>query len=195
MENRHSGSAVDRRARRVALFASVLISVAAAAGCATTRTSSQVADSFVASSPGCALERESRLVLGGATMALVRGLAGLAAGEVDEQAHDILRGLRRIEVVTYRVAPACEFSATLALPSRLTEQGWRAVVFTAEAPGQSSWVLTREGRGGATSGMLVVDLDRHELEVVRLDGDIDRVLVVATADDPSTVWQLFDGDA
>jgi hypothetical protein len=30
---------------------------------------------------------------------------------------------------------------------------------------------------------------------IRLEGDIDRVLVAATADDPATVRNLFDGDA
>ena len=41
--------------------------------------------------------------------------------------------------------------------------------------------------------LLVVALDREELEVVRLDGDIDSVLVAATADDPSGLRRLIDG--
>jgi hypothetical protein len=43
--------------------------------------------------------------------------------------------------------------------------------------------------------MSVIALGHHELEVVRLDGDIDRVLVAATADEPSKVRGLFDSDA
>ena len=195
MEMHQYGIAVDRYRRRVLSFVPLLIAVMAAAGCATARTSSQVADNFAASAPGCALERESRLVLGRASMALVRGLAGLAGDDLDEETREILRGVRRVEVVTYRVAPECDFRDTPALPSRLTDQGWRAVVFTAEGAGESSWVLTRQSPDGTTSGMLVIVLDHHELEVVRLDGDIDRVLIAATADDPATVRGLFDGDA
>ena len=176
-------------------LAPILIVVGVAAGCATASTSSHVADNFVASSPGCAFERESRMVLGRASMAFVRGLAGLAGDDLEEETREILRGVRRVEVVTYRVGPKCDFRDPPALPSRLTDQGWRAMVSTAEGPGESTWVLTREDTGGTTSGMLVIALDRHELEVVRLDGDIDRVLVAATADDPSTVRGLFDGDA
>jgi hypothetical protein len=129
-------------------------------------------------------------------MAIVRGLAGLAGDDLDEETREILRGVRRVEVVTYRVAPECDFRDTPpALPARLTKQGWRPVFSTAYGPGESSWVLTRQSADGGTSGMLVVALDHHELEVVRLDGDIDRVLVAATADDPATVRNLFDSDA
>jgi hypothetical protein len=195
MESRRFEIAVGRHLRRTVTLAPLLIAVTAVAGCATARTSSQVAGSFVASAPGCALERESRLVLGRASMAIVRGLAGLADDEMDEETREILRGVRRVEVVTYRVGPECDFRHPPALPSRLTDQGWRAVVSTAEGAGESSWVLTRQGPDGVTSGMLVVALDHHELEVVRLDGDIDRVLVAATADDPSTVRRLFHSDA
>jgi hypothetical protein len=194
----HIEDAIDRHRRRTVRLVPILIVVAATAapGCATARTASQVADNFVASSPGCAFERESRLVLGRASMAVVRGLAGLAGDDLDEQTREILRGVRRVEVVTYSVAPECDFRDTSpALPVRLTEQGWQPVISTADGPGESSWVLTRQRANGGTSGMLVVALDHHELEVVRLDGDIDRVLVAATADDPSTVRQLFDGDA
>ena len=83
MEMHQYGIAVDRYRRRVLSFVPLLIAVMAAAGCATARTSSQVADNFAASAPGCALERESRLGLGRASMALVRGLAGLAGDDLD----------------------------------------------------------------------------------------------------------------
>lgn len=195
MESDHVESALDRHLRTIRTLAQLLIAVAVTAGCATASTSSRVADNLMAASPGCVFERESRLVLGGASLAFVRGLAGLAGDDMDEQASEILRGIRRVEVVGYRVAPECDFQGTPALPSRLTDDGWRAMVSTAEGPGVSSWVLTRQRPDGTTSGMLVVALDHHELEVVRLDGDIDRVLVAATIDEPSTVRQLFDSDA
>jgi hypothetical protein len=103
-------------------------------------------------------------------------------------------GVRRAEVVSYRIGPECDFRDTSpVLPNRLTNQGWHAAVSTVDGAGELSWVLTREGPDGATSGMLVITLDHHELEVVRLDGDIDRVLVAATVDEPSTVRRVLDG--
>lgn len=181
--------------RRIGTSAAILVVVASAAGCATATTSSQIAENLVASAPGCAFQRESRMVLGRATMALVRGIAGLAGDDLDAETREMLRGVRRVEVVTYRVAPECDFRGQPALPQRLADQGWRAAVTSVEGAGEASWVLTRADREGSTSGLVVVELDQQVLEVVRIDGDIDRLLVAATVDDPSTVRALFDGDA
>lgn len=195
MGSHHCGYAVSRS--RPELFALVLLMtvVATAAGCASAGTSSRIADSFVAAAPGCGLDRESKLVLSRTSMAFVRALAGLAGDDMDEDAREILNGVRRVEVVSYRIEPECDFrERAIVVPKRLTDQGWRAAMFTVEGAGESSWVLTREGPDGDISGMLVISLDHHGLEVVRLDGNIDRVLVAATVDEPSTVRGLFDGD-
>lgn len=179
--------------RTMVMLLPLLVAMSTAGGCATATTSSQVADSVVAAAPGCVLERESRLVLSRASMAIVRALSGLAGDDVDEEAREILRGVRRVEVVSYRLERECDFrDRSLVLVKRLADEGWQAAMSMAEAAGEWSWVLTREAPDGETSGMLVIALDRHELEVVRLDGGIDRVLVAATVDEPSIVRRVFD---
>jgi hypothetical protein len=82
---------------------------------------------------------------------------------------------------------------TLSLSRRLAGDGWRSMVATADGS-EHAWVFSREGDDGGVTGMLVVALDQTELEVVRLDGDIDRLLTAAVAGDPSTVLGLADDE-
>lgn len=118
----------------------------------------------------------------------------MADDELDEDAREILHGIHRIEIVSYRAARGCEIAGAPPPVSRqLTAEGWRTVIAAAEGEGELAWVFTREGPDGGTSGMLVIALDQEALEVVRLDGDIDRILVAAVDDDPSTVLGLADG--
>jgi hypothetical protein len=134
------------------------------------------------------------MVLGRTSLALLRSLANVADDELDEDAREILRGVHRIEIVSYRAARGCEIAGAPPPVSRqLTAEGWRTVIAAAEGEGELAWVFTREGPGGSTSGMPVIALDQETLEVVRLDGDIDRIPVAAVDDDPSTVLGLADG--
>jgi len=168
----------------------ILLAAAAAAGCATAATSGRVETTLESALPGCRFERDSAIVLGRTSLALLRSLASVADANLDEDAREILRGVHRIEVVSYRTARGCEIAGPPPPVSRqLTAEGWRTVIAAAEGEGELAWVFTREGPDGATSGMLVITLDREELEVVRLDGDIDRVLIAALADDPSSAGE------
>lgn len=133
------------------------------------------------------------MVLGRASLAVLRGLSGLAGDDMDAEAREIIRRLRRVETTTYRVGSECATNASLsAVPARFADEGWRSMVSTVEGDGERTWVLTRTGSDDSTTGILVIALDQDELEVVRLDGDIDRVLIAATADDPETVLRLAD---
>lgn len=169
----------------------ILLAAAAAAGCATAATSSRVEATLESALPGCRFERDSAMVLGRTSLALLRSLANVADDELDEDAREILHGIHRIEIVSYRAARGCVIAGAPPPVSRqLTAEGWRAVIAAAEDEGELAWVFTREGPDGGTSGMLVIALDQETLEVVRLDGDIERVLIAAIADDPSSAEEL-----
>lgn len=171
----------------------LLVAISAAAGCASATTSSQIADNLVAASPGCAIEREEKVVLGRASLSVLRGLTAVAGAELDDDAREVLSAMRRVEATTFRLAPACgQPERDTLLRGRLVAERWRPIVSTVEPDGELCWVLTRDGSDGATSGLLVIVLDHDELEVVRLDGDIDRVLVAAAADDPTSIRGLVD---
>jgi len=156
-----------------------------ATGCATATTSRRVEESLESTLPGCRFERDDALVLGRTSLALLRWLSGAVGDELDADSREILRGVRRIEVTSYRSARACEVVGAPPQVSRqLAAGGWHAVIAAVEDEGELSWVFTREGPDGGTSGMLVIALDQDELEVVRLDGDIEQVLLAAVEDDP-----------
>jgi hypothetical protein len=170
-----------------------LIMLAASAGCATASTSRTVAQSVESATPGCRLERDSTLVLGPASLTLVRALSGVAGDDLDEDTREMLRSVRRIEICTYRATPRCGLAGMPPLLARqLAADGWHAVVATVDDEGELSWILTRSGDGGAISGLLVIAFDHDELEVVRLDGEIDRLLVAAVEEDPESVRELVD---
>lgn len=169
----------------------LLATIATATCCATSTTSNQVAADLAGASPNCAIERESRLVLGRASLGLVRSLIGRAEEDLDDAAREILRATHRVEATTFHVGSACALpDRASSLRGRLASEGWHAVVSDVEQGGELSLVLTRQGTGGAISSLLVITLDGDELEVVRLDGEIERVLVAAVAHAPSTVLGL-----
>ncbi len=171
--------------------AAILLAASVAAGCATAATSSRVEATLESALPGCCFERDSAMVLGRTSMALLRSLASVADDELDDDAREILRGVDRIEITSYRAARGCKIAGAPPPVSRqLIAEGWRAVIAAAEDEGELSWVFTREGPDGGTSGLLVIAVSQEDLEVVRLDGDIDRVLTAAIVDEPSTVLGL-----
>ena len=173
----------------------VLLAVAVSTGCATAATSGRVEATLESALPGCRYERDSAMVLGRTSLALLRSLAGVAGDELDEDVRTILRGVHRIEITSYRADRGCEVRGAPPPVSRqLTAEGWRTVIAAVEDEGELSWVFTREGPDGGTSGLLVIAAGPEDLEVVRLDGDIDRVLTAAIADTPSSILSLADSE-
>jgi len=170
----------------------ILLAAAAAAGCASATTSRSVAKTLELALPECRLERDSTMVLGRTSLALLRGLSGIAGDELDADTREILRGVRRIEVTSYRAGTGCRaLGAAPPVSRQLAADGWHAVIAAVEDEGELSWVFTREGPDGGTSGMLVITLDQKELEVVRLDGDIDRILLAVAEENPAAVPALI----
>jgi hypothetical protein len=169
----------------------LLLSAVVAQGCATATTSHHVEATLEGALPGCRFERDEAVVLGRTSLALLRWLSGAAGDELDADTRDTLRGVRRVEVTSYHATHGCEVVGAAPLVSRrLAGDGWHAVIAAADDDGELSWVFTREGPDGSTNGLLVITLGDQELEVARIDGDIDRVLIAALAEDPSPAKEL-----
>jgi hypothetical protein len=143
---------------------------------------SQVAAAIENTSTGCRLERESRLTLGGLKMSAVKALVKVS-GEVEGA--EILRSIDRVEIATYRVPSghSCgEISRTTSFDSELAARGWWRMVTERDGT-DASWVYAHGDREGELDGLFVVELDGRELEVVRLEGRIDRVMAEAVRTD------------
>ncbi len=176
------------RVGRPVVLLVTLIAAAAAAACASTSatpSASRIARAVEVSAPGCRLELEEHIRLGRFTLALVRGVLRLA-GEVDSDETALLHQIHRVEVASYRVHPG----PGNGLPRSLKElervlaiDGMMPVVRERDSDEQT-WVLARDDGRGGLSELVVVDLDDDALEVVRLEGHIDRLLAKAVEMDP-----------
>ncbi len=163
--------------------AAVAATVVVAAACASSASRAGDVVSLVdPGTPGWRLEREEHLVLGRVTLALARAVVRMTD---EEEAARILAGVRRVEVATYRVLRRGEstLGAFNQLATSLSAAGWASVVEINDGS-QTTWVMQHARPDGRLDRLLVLELDGSSLEVVRLDGDMERVLAEALADDP-----------
>jgi len=176
------------RVGRPVVLLVTLIAAAAAAACASTSatpSASRIARAVEVSAPGCRLELEEHIHLGRFTLALVRGVLRLT-GDADSDEAALLHQIHRVEVASYRVHPG----SGNGLPRSLKElervlaiDGMVPVVRERDSDRQT-WVLAKDDGRGGLSELMVVDLDDDALEVVRLEGHIDRLLARAVELDP-----------
>jgi hypothetical protein len=102
--------------------------------------------------------------------------------------------MRRVENSTYRVATpsSCGNSAwNDDLAGQMQFRGWRPMVFERDGAA-SSWVWVLEDDDGSLDGLFVVELGEAELEIVRVEGGIDRVIAEALAEHPGEAFRLVD---
>ncbi|MDX1643359.1 MAG: DUF4252 domain-containing protein [Thermoanaerobaculia bacterium] len=155
-------------------------------GCSSAPAVGEVASQLERQLPGAEFEREFHLRLGRLTLGMVRGLAGWAMPDEDEDL-EMLRAVRRIDIGTYRVVSLPSLD-DLTLPRRLVaaleRSGWSLMVRTRQ-DGESIWLFVRQDGEGVIRSLYVVALDEVELTMVSLEGRLDRILAEAIADDPS----------
>jgi len=189
VSNNHS----ERRAARAhkALAGALLFLLAGIGGCAHGGgpRAASVANAIEADLEKCHLERESHISLGGISMFAVKALVKLA-GDSDEA--QIIADVKRVEQATYRVI---DFESCPDLTKRgrfeteLGRAGWQLMV-TGKDDCAATWVFSRAREDGSISGLYVVTLDRYELEVVRLDGRIDKILAEAIKEEPERAAEM-----
>jgi hypothetical protein len=115
-------------------------------------------------------------------MSAVKTLVKLS-GETD--AMELLHSMRRVEVATYRLSPpsGCgQLASAAPFADTLAASGWWPMVTERDGV-DASWVYAHGDREGDLDGLFVVDLDGTELEVVRLEGRIDRIMAEALKTD------------
>lgn len=164
-----------------------------ALGCASSRgpDSAHVRATLERAQPGCELERTERIRLGGLKLAAVKFLVRISD---DEESADTLSNLRRVEVASYRAVtpPGCAGIGSLGnLGPELVNLGWWPMVSERDGS-ESSWVFAHGDAEGDLDGLFVVTMDAGELEVVRLEGRIDRILADAVAEEPDRAGLLVD---
>jgi hypothetical protein len=181
-----------RSVGRRLVLACLLVGSLLAAGCATSSTVQDVATTIEGDLGGGHLERESHIRIGGLTMAMARGIARMAA-DLESEERAALRSVRSVEVATYRVHGAPTEGGPPSLrqvETRLMRQGWQPMVRERDGH-ESTWVWVKGDPEGRLRGIVVVDYDGSELEVVRVRGRLDRVLAEAMADDPDSAVEIF----
>ena len=139
---------------------------------------------------GARFEREEHVRLGRIKLGLVKGLVRMVDDDEDPESRAVLREIHRVEVATYRVRNLPDLSGLRKNAPRFEQQlahsGWSLTV-KAQEDNSQSWLFTRSDDQGGLKTLLVVDLDDHELTVVRVDGRIDRILAEAIAERPKEV--------
>ena len=143
----------------------------------------EVRSSIEKANSECRLKRESRVSLGGLKLWGVKVLVRLA-GESDGA--ETLSHIQRVEIVTFRMTSpsSCTDRAWLEpFRQEMAARGWRPMVMERDDSG-TTWVHARYDTQGDVDGLFVVTIDGGELEVVRVEGRIDRLIADAVAEDP-----------
>ncbi|HSN87157.1 MAG TPA: DUF4252 domain-containing protein [Thermoanaerobaculia bacterium] len=168
----------------VAVLSSLALSLA---GCGAPPSIDQVTGEIRRWIPGVRFEREEHIRLGRIRMGLVKGIVRMVDGEEDDEGRAFLREIDRVEVATYRVHDLPDLSGLRqqapGFERRLAQSGWSLTV-KAQEDNSPSWLFTRSNGEGGLRNLLVVDLDDHELTVVRMDGRLDRAFAEAVAERP-----------
>lgn len=142
--------------------------------------------------PGASFKRESRVRLGRVAMALVKPVAWLALDK-DDEARVYLSAIKSVDIATYRVVEmpdAVDVGVIGQIEARLLENGWQKIVRSREGK-ENSWVFSRHRDDGSIRGILVIALDRYELEIVGVEGRLDEILAQAIAEEPGEFSGLF----
>lgn len=171
-------------AAAASMLPALVLVVQAACASSIGPSAAAVAASIETSAPGCRVSQESRISLAGIKLAVVKMLAGMS-GEAEE-AGAILDHISRVEVATYRAYGRVSCAAHGALDRvdrELSAGGWRPLVAERE---DAEAVRVFAHGDGELDGLYVIGFDGAELEVVRLEGRIERLMADAVSQDPGS---------
>lgn len=179
------------RTTAASLLPALAVVVQAACASSIGPSASAVAASIEASAPGCRVSQESRISLAGLKLAIVKSLAKMSGEAVEAGA--ILDQISRVEVATYRADGRVSCAADGALDRvdrELSAGGWWPMV-TERGDAELVRVFAHGDGGGELDGLYVIDFDGEELEVVRLEGRIERLMAEAVSEDPGSASVLL----
>ena len=174
------------------VLSALVVVVQAACASSIGPSAAAVAASIETSAPGCRVSQESRISLAGLKLAVVKMLAGLS-GEAEE-ATAILDQISRVEVATYRADGWVSCTAHGALDRvdrELSAGGWWPMV-AERGDADMVRVFAHGDGGGDLDGVYVIEFDGDELEIVRLEGRIERLMAEAVGEDPGSTSRFFE---
>ena len=149
-------------------------------GCVSLRTPElaevryEIEDAF----PGTEFKKDTEISVGPVMMAMIR--AGARFAPDSEEWRPFISGARRVQVAVYhaRSLPK-ETHRNLDMPARLSEmlnvEGWE-LVFKSREKDEVTWVLYRL-KHNKVRNVYVVALDKRELTLVNVEGDITKVIL------------------
>lgn len=181
-----------RRLSKTFLLLAFLFPVTLAAGGKKMPSAQSVYAEIQQGIPGARFERESHIRLGRVALTFIKPLVRLALDE-DDEARDIVRNIKRVDIATYRVVELpgpVDTSVIRKIEGRMTDTGWSKIVRSREED-DNTWVFSRHRDDGSIAGIFVVDLDDYELSIVGVEGRLDEILANAIADEPGEFSSLF----
>lgn len=131
--------------------------------------------------PGTTLTPEGGIKLGRASLGFARWVSQRALEEEDEEARaavSTLRGIRRVEVGTYRVRGLpLRFEHPREMEQALGFAGWTTLA-RVQDDDDLAWVVYRQ-RDRHIRSLLVIHVEGEELSMVRLQGKLEDTLAAA----------------
>jgi hypothetical protein len=147
------------------------------AGCFTSRELTGIQRTIDAQNPDVRLKRNFVFTAGPGTMHLLERMAGFNDRPEAEMAARYLRDIDRVKIGIYDVQSDDAEGLSFELSTR---GGWIPAVVVREED-QTTVIHYRE-RGDTVRDLLIVNGDSEQLVVVRLAGDLGRILMNALAD-------------
>ena len=149
-------------------------------GCVSLRTSelAEVRYEIEDAIPGTEFKKDTEISIGPVMMSLIR--AGARFAPDSEEWRPFISGARRVQVAVYHAEYLPPDShKSLAMPSRLSDllkrEGWE-LLFKSREKREVTWVLNRLRREKVRN-VFVVTLDKRELTLVNVEGDITQMIL------------------
>lgn len=146
-------------------------------GCFTDPDIAEVVDALAWELEPAYLNPEIELRLGNGSLSLARGICGFV--EDCEEYAPLLEGVEMVHVGVYEIdgpRRARRLNVDGDLRLDLEAEGWHPVVHVRDRHGETALALTRVDDRGDLDGMYLISVDRHELVVVKLEGELSRPL-------------------
>jgi hypothetical protein len=168
------------------------MALALVGGCKDAPTLFEVKGAIESELDGVYLERQESVRLGRFPLAMARVVLRPMLHKEDPEVWELIKSVRRVAVASYRVKPSGALRG-LDLPPRigryLESGGWEILIRERTAHDRT-WVFLRQ-EDQHIGGLYVITLDDDELEMVRVEGNLERALAVALADEPEMAKELF----
>ncbi|HET6569027.1 MAG TPA: DUF4252 domain-containing protein [Rhodothermales bacterium] len=167
------------------LLASMLLS-----GCIYSREIAHTRREIERSYPEARLHRQVVLNFGPGSLGLISLLTHLVPGDGAREVAGYLQDVEHVKLGIYEVEnmPALD-DLHIARLDRLQRQGWEVAVKTREED-EAVWILYRE-RDDSVRDLYLFVLDRDDLVIARLRGDLRRLLQRAMAESDGDLTDLF----